>query len=197
MTHGDDVKALHHPLGPMASEESFERFKECVKHASEDGHQLIYGGKTDGSKGFFVQPAIFELKDSDKAAMSHLMMKELFGPLFTVQVYDDTAPTGFKDVCRVIDATSEHGLAGSVFAQNRKAIKIADELLRDSVGMFCINDKSTGAVIGAHPSGGARSSGTNDKANSVNVLLRFSSLRCAKDSYVSGSETLGTCHIPE
>lgn len=125
------------------------------------------------------------------------MNKELFGPLFTVQTYDDSTIGGFEDVCALIDGTSEYALAGSVFARDRQAIKTADEKLRDSVGMFCINDKSTGAVIGAHPFGGARSSGTNDKANSVNALLRFSSIRCVKDSYVTGSTTLSACHIPE
>lgn len=197
MTHGDDVKTLHHALGPMVSEASFERFRQFVKEAQEDGHQLIYGGASDGSKGFFVQPAIFEVNQTPLASESDLVTKELFGPLFAVQTYDDTSPTGFEDACRLIDTTSEYGLAGSVFSRSREAIRIADELLRDSVGMLCINDKSTGAVIGAHPFGGARSSGTNDKANSVNVLLRFSSIRCVKDSYVSGSETLSTCHLPE
>lgn len=197
MTHGDDVKALHHPLGPMISEASFERFKDFVQNTLDEGHALIYGGDTDGKKGFFVQPAIFELNNPGKNARSNLMTKELFGPSFAVQVYDDAAPSGFEDICKVIDSTSEYGLAGSLFARDREAINIADQHLRDSVGMFCINDKSTGAVIGAHPFGGARSSGTNDKANSVNVLLRFSSPRCVKDSYVSSSETLGICHIPE
>ncbi|KAJ5477644.1 hypothetical protein N7530_003153 [Penicillium desertorum] len=194
MTHGDDVKQLHHPLGPLSSEASFERFQRFVQCAKDDGHELVYGGSTDGCKGFFVQPAIFKTKESADSPESDLMNKELFGPLFAVQTYDDS---GFEDVCELIDRTSEYALAGSVFARDRQAIQIADEKLRDSVGMFCINDKSTGAVIGAHPFGGARSSGTNDKANSVNVLLRFSSLRCVKDSYVTGSTTLGACHVPE
>lgn len=197
MTHGDDVKQLHHPLGPMVSENSFERFKQFVQNAQNEGHILIYGGNNDGKKGFFVQPAIFELKNPENSATSDLMTEELFGPLFAVQVYDDSTPSSFEDICKVVDTTSEYGLAGSVFARDREAVKIADQQLRDSVGMFCINDKSTGAVIGAHPFGGARSSGTNDKANSVNVLLRFSSLRCVKDSYVSKSATLGVCHVPE
>lgn len=196
MTHGNDVKELHHPLGPMVSEASFGRFGSFIQRAQADGHQLIYGGNLDGTKGLFVQPAIFEVKNSDKGAESDLMTKELFGPLFAVQTYDDASPTGFEDVCELIDCTSEYGLAGSVFARDRHAVQLANEKLRDSVGMFCINDKSTGAIIGAHPFGGARSSGTNDKANSVNVLLRFSSVRCVKDSYVSGSTTLGTCNIP-
>jgi 1-pyrroline-5-carboxylate dehydrogenase len=195
MTHGDDVKQLHHALGPLCGEASFERFRKFVQSAKEDGHELIYGGNTDGSKGYFVQPTIFKAKENGEE--SDLMSKELFGPLFTVQTYDDSAADGFEDVCALIDRTSEYALAGSVFARDREAIKIADEKLRDSVGMFCINDKCTGAVIGAHPFGGARSSGTNDKANSVNVLLRFSSLRCVKDNYVTGSTTLSACHIPE
>ena len=74
---------------------------------------------------------------------------------------------------------------------------VANKELRDSVGMFCINDKCTGAVIGAHPFGGARSSGTNDKANSVNVLLRFASIRCVKDSFECSGSTLRSCHSPD
>ncbi|KAL3474886.1 Aldehyde/histidinol dehydrogenase [Aspergillus californicus] len=193
MTHGDDVKQLHHPLGPVISEASFQRFRAFVKQAREEGHGLVYGGATDSSKGFFVQPTIFEV-NAAAGQECDLLSKELFGPLFAVQTYDDTSPSGFEDVCELIDRTSEYALAGSVFARDREAVRVADRKLRDSVGMFCINDKSTGAVIGAHPFGGARSSGTNDKANSVNVLLRFSSLRCVKDSYVSGSSTLGVCN---
>ncbi|KAL4772349.1 ALDH-like protein [Aspergillus nidulans var. acristatus] len=188
MTHGDDVKDLHHPLGPLVSQAAFQRFRQFIERAQSGGHELIYGGETDGSRGFFVQPAI--LMAGDGNSDSELMTTELFGPLFAVQTYDDSSLTGFEKVCELIDRTSEYGLAGSVFARDRMAIRVADEKLRDSVGMFCINDKSTGAVIGAHPFGGARSSGTNDKANSVNVLLRLSSIRCVKDSYVTGSATL-------
>ncbi|KAJ5345170.1 hypothetical protein N7452_003174 [Penicillium brevicompactum] len=195
MTHSDNVRQLHHPLGPVCSEASFERFQKFIQDAKSEGHELIFGGNVDGSKGLFVQPTIFKAKRD--AEESDLMSKELFGPLFTVQTYDDSAEGAFEDVCALIDRTSEYGLAGSVFARDREAVKIADTMLRDSVGMFCINDKSTGAVIGAHPFGGARSSGTNDKANSVNVLLRFSSLRCVKDNYLTGSTTLSACHLQQ
>ncbi|RAQ47660.1 hypothetical protein AFGD_010395 [Aspergillus flavus] len=136
----------------MNSEAAFQRFEQFVQRAQEDGHELIYGSNTNCSKGFFVQPAIFEMKPTVKGLESDLMTKELFGPLFAVQTYDDASPTGFEDVCELIDA---------------------------------------------HPFGGARSSGTNDKANSVNVLLRFSSIRYVKDSYVSSSSTLSACHVPE
>ncbi|OBT84376.1 hypothetical protein VE02_07884 [Pseudogymnoascus sp. 03VT05] len=195
MTHGDDVKQLHHPLGPIVSEAAFDRYTEFVQSAQDGGHQLLYGGKHDTSKGFFVQPSIFELNSANTTGESDLLTKELFGPSFAVITYDDASSTGFEDVCDLIDRTSEYGLAGSVFARDRNAVRVSNERLRDSVGMFCINDKCTGAVIGAHPFGGARSSGTNDKANSVNVLLRFSSIRCVKDSFESSSSTLSACHI--
>jgi 1-pyrroline-5-carboxylate dehydrogenase len=197
MTHGNDVKQLHHPLGPVVNQAAFERFGEFVSRASTDGHKLIFGGTRDGSQGFFIEPTIFEVNQADQSAESDLMTKEVFGPLFAVQTYDDASQTGFEDVCNLIHNSTEYGLAGSLFARDREAIRFADLKLRDAVGMFVINDKCTGAVIGAHPFGGARSSGTNDKANSVNVLLRFSSIRTVKDSFESSSSTLGSCHLPE
>lgn len=162
MTHGDDVKQLHHPLGPIVSEAAFNRFGDFLATARKEGHQVIYGGKQDGSKGFFLQPTILEINEADRTAESKTMTKELFGPLFAVQTYDDASPSGFEDVCELIDRTTEYGLAGSVFARDRSAVQVANHILRDSVGMFCINDKCTGAVIGANPFGGARSSGTNE-----------------------------------
>lgn len=197
MTHGDDVTQLHYPLGPLISQSSSDRFSEFVAQAQKEGHKVIFGGKQYESKGFFVQPTIFEVSDVKTTVDSDLMNRELFGPLFAVQTYDDASPTGFEDICDLINTTTEYGLAGSVFARDREAVQIANARLRDSVGMFCINDKCTGAVIGAQPFGGARSSGTNDKANSVNVLLRFSSIRCVKDSFETGSNTLSACHLPE
>ncbi|SCO80753.1 related to delta-1-pyrroline-5-carboxylate dehydrogenase [Fusarium oxysporum] len=196
-THGDDIKQIHHPLGPIVSEAAFNRFGEFIQQAKKECHELIYGGRQDGSKGFFLQPAIFEVNPSDQSGESDLMTKEIFGPLFAVQTYDDASPTGFEDVCDLIDRTTEYGLAGAVFSRDRYAVQIASDRLRDSVGMLVINDKCTGAVIGANPFGGARSSGTNDKANSVNVLLRFSSIRCIKDSFVTGSTTLSACHTAD
>lgn len=125
------------------------------------------------------------------------MTQEIFGPVFAVQTYDDAAPNAWEKVCELVDGTTEYGLAGSIFARDRRAVQLADRKLRDSVGMFVINDKCTGAVIGANPFGGARGSGTNDKANSMNVLLRFSSLRCVKDSYESTSDTIGVSNLPD
>lgn len=197
MTHGGDVKELHHPLGPLISQTSFERFRNFVSKTKTEGHQIIFGGKQEDSKGFFVEPTIVVVNEADQSGESELMTKELFGPLFAVQVYDDDLPSSFEDVCELISTTTEYGLAGSVFARDREAVQIAKVRLRDAVGMFCINDKCTGAIIGAHPFGGARSSGTNDKANSMNVLLRFSSIRCIKDSFEYNSKSLSDCHLPE
>lgn len=197
MTHGEAIEELYHPLGPLISQVSFDRFGAFVSRAQKEGHRLIFGGKQHGERGFFVEPAIFEVDEGDKSVESELMTQELFGPLIAVQTYDDTAKSGFKEICHLINSTTEYGLAGSVFARDRAAVQFAKEELRDSVGMFCINDKCTGAVIGAHPFGGARSSGTNDKANSVNVLLRFSSIRCITDSFESSTGTLSACHLAD
>ncbi|KAM5341623.1 hypothetical protein ACJ41O_014654 [Fusarium nematophilum] len=163
MTHGDDVKQLHHPLGPVVSQSAFERFGEFLNRAQNDGYKLIFDGKQDGSRGFFIQPAILEVSSADKSGESDLMTRELFGPLFAVQTCDDATLASFENVCDLIDRTTEYGLAGSVFARDRSAVQIADERLRDSVGMFWINEKCTGAVIGANLFGGARSSGTNEE----------------------------------
>ena len=114
-----------------------------------------------------------------------------------MQTYDDSSPTGFEDRCDFISASTKNGLAGSIFARGKAAVEAASHRLRDSVGMWSINDKCTGAVVGAHTMGGARASGADDKANSVNVLLRFSSIRTVKDSFESTSSTLSACHIPE
>ncbi|KAI8277949.1 Delta-1-pyrroline-5-carboxylate dehydrogenase [Colletotrichum sp. SAR 10_98] len=105
MTHGDDVKQLHHPLGPIVSEAAFERFGEFLENAQRDGHRLLFGGKRDGSKGLFIQPAILEANQDDKTAASDLLTRELFGPLFAVLTYDDTLPNSLEDVCNLIDST--------------------------------------------------------------------------------------------
>ncbi|KAJ4300064.1 hypothetical protein N0V90_005313 [Kalmusia sp. IMI 367209] len=133
MTHGDDVKQIHHPLGPIVSQSAFERFGDFVSRAKADGHELLFGGNTDSRKGFFVQPAIFEVHNSDCSGKIALMTREIFGPLIAVQPYDDSSPTGFEDVCDLINRTTEYGLAGSVFARDRAAVQVANEMLRDAV----------------------------------------------------------------
>jgi 1-pyrroline-5-carboxylate dehydrogenase len=110
---------------------------------------------------------------------------ELFGPILTVYVYDDsTSPVeAFASICELVDSTSEYGLTGSVFATDRAAIRFAEDALRNSAGNFYINCKSTGAVVGQQPFGGARASGTNDKAGSQNLLTRFVSMRSIKEEF--------------
>ncbi|KAL7622544.1 hypothetical protein AAE478_008051 [Parahypoxylon ruwenzoriense] len=144
MVQGDDFKQLYHPLGPLVSQVAFDRFGDFVERAQREGHKLLFGGKQEGSKGLFVQPAIFEINPADVTAESDLMTRALFGPLFAVQKHDDASPTGFEDVCGLIDNTTGYVLVSSVLARDREAVQIANQRLRDLVGMFRINDKCTG-----------------------------------------------------
>ncbi|KAJ4165976.1 hypothetical protein NW765_007202 [Fusarium oxysporum] len=193
-THGDDIKQIHHPLGPIVSEAAFNRFGEFIQQAKKEGHELIYGGRQDGSKGFFLQPAIFEVNPSDQSGESDLMTKEIFGPLFAVQTYDDASPTGFEDVCDLIDRTTEYGLAGAVFSRDRYAVQIASDRLRDSVGMLVINDKCTGAVIGANPFEVLDLRAQTTKPTRSTCC---SGSRAFEESFVTGSTTLSACHTAE
>ena len=105
-----------------------------------------------------------------------------------MHVYDDSSPEAFADTCKLIDSTSNYALTGAVFARDRGAIRQAEDLLRNSAGNFYINCKSTGAVVGQQPFGGARASGTNDKAGSMNLLSRFVSMRSIKEDFVGSGE---------
>ena len=117
-----------------------------------------------------------------------LLSTELFGPILTIYVYDDSTPNAFADICKLIDRTSDYALTGAVFARDRRAIREAEEALRNSAGNFYINCKSTGAVVGQQPFGGARASGTNDKAGSQNLLSRFVSMRSIKEDFVGSDK---------
>ena len=110
--------------------------------------------------------------------------RELFGPILVIHSYNDATDADFTDICDKIDSTSTYALTGSIFAQDRAAIQVADEALRNAAGNFYINCKSTGAVVGQQPFGGARASGTNDKAGSANLMSRFVSLRSIKEEYI-------------
>jgi 1-pyrroline-5-carboxylate dehydrogenase len=151
---------------------------------------LLVGGKHDNSQGYFVHPTVYVTKNPQHK----LFTTELFGPVLVIHVYDDDVgsdPTkAFGDICKVIDTTSEYGLTGAVFAQDRSALRFAEEALRNTAGNFYLNCKSTGAVVGQQPFGGARASGTNDKAGSANLLSRFVSARAIKEDFVGSDEVL-------
>lgn len=167
-------------IGPVIHEASFNKLSKVIDDAKSDsGLELLTGGKYDKSKGFFVHPTIY--KASDPA--HPLLSTELFGPILTIYVYDDAVPDAFPEICKIVDGTGAYGLTGSVFAQDREAIREAEEALRFSAGNFYINCKSTGAVVGQQAFGGARASGTNDKAGSLSLLTRFVSTRSIKEEF--------------
>lgn len=169
-------------IGPVIHAASFKKLSGVIDEAKDDKDlELLVGGKHDSSKGYFIHPTIYQTTDP----RHKLLSTELFGPILTIYVYDDTtAPLeSFANVCELVDTTSEYGLTGSIFAQDRTAIRYAEEALRNSAGNFYINCKSTGAVVGQQPFGGARASGTNDKAGSLNIITRFVSVRSIKEEF--------------
>lgn len=157
---------------------AFEKIVEYIEFAkkSEDV-EIIYGGGYDSSKGYFVEPTLVEVKDPK----SKLMEEEIFGPVFSVYVYEDQK---YEETLKLCDETSPYGLTGSIFARDRNAIIKAEKLLRYAAGNFYINDKPTGAIVGQQPFGGARASGTNDKAGAMLNLLRWVTPRAIKETFL-------------
>lgn len=167
-------------LGPVIHEASFKKLSGAIDEAKNDKElELVTGGTYDSSKGYFVRPTVYETKNPSHKFLS----TEFFGPILTTYVYDDSAPDAFDKTCTLIDSTSEYGLTGAVFASDRQALRHAEERLRDAAGNFYVNCKSTGAVVGQQAFGGARASGTDDKAGSINLLTRFVNIRAIKEEF--------------
>jgi 1-pyrroline-5-carboxylate dehydrogenase len=167
-------------VNAVIDEKSFDKivsYIEGVKDSSGDA-EIVAGGTYDKSKGYFVRPTIIRAFKSDYVTLC----EEIFGPVLTIFVYGEDE---FESIIPVIDTTSPYALTGAVFAQDRYAIQYATEHLVNAAGNFYINDKPTGAVVGQQPFGGARASGTNDKAGSVLNLLRWVSPRAIKETLVS------------
>ena len=172
-------------VGPVIHKASFHKLKEVIDKAKTDSSlELLVGGSYDNTHGYFIHPTIYRTTDP----LSPLLRTELFGPILTIYVYDDSKPNAFAETCKIIDQSSDYALTGAVFAKDREAIRQAEDLLRYSAGNFYINCKSTGAVVGQQPFGGARASGTNDKAGSQNLLSRFVSMRSVKEDFVGSGE---------
>ena len=170
-------------IGPVIHAGSFKKLSGVIDEAKNDGElKLLVGGKHDNTKGYFIHPTIYQTTNPEHKLLS----QELFGPVLVVYVYDDSSSSkkAFEDVCELVDRTSEYGLTGSVFASDRQAIRYAEDALRNAAGNFYVNCKSTGAVVGQQPFGGARASGTNDKAGSPTLLSRFVSMRSIKEEFV-------------
>ena len=171
-------------VGPVIHQAAFKRLSSAIDNAKNDNAlELLCGGSYDSQTGYFVTPTIYKTTNPHH----ELMTRELFGPIICVYVYDDEKPTpnsAFEAICSVISNTTSYALTGAVFAQDRAAIRVAEEGLRNAAGNFYVNVKCTGAVVGQQPFGGARASGTNDKAGSANLLSRFVSMRAIKEQFV-------------
>lgn len=163
--------------GPVIHEGAFNKLATAMASAAKDpALECLVGGTADNSKGYFVQPTIYKTSDPAHPFLS----QEFFGPLLVVYVYPDA---DFEATLATADATSQYGLTCSIFARDRAAILTASNALRNAGGNFYINDKSTGAVVGQQWFGGARKSGTNDKAGSGQLLNRFVSVRNIKENW--------------
>nr|POE74769.1 delta-1-pyrroline-5-carboxylate dehydrogenase, mitochondrial [Quercus suber] len=170
-------------IGPVIHQGSFDKLSRVIDEAKNDPDlECVVGGTYDGKEGYFIHPTVYVARTPDHKLMS----TELFGPVLVIYVYDDTADPqqSFIDMCRTVDDASEYALTGAVFAQDREVLRFAEDALRNSAGNFYLNCKSTGAVVGQQPFGGARASGTNDKAGSANLLARFVSMRAIKEAFV-------------
>ena len=163
-------------------EASFDKLAGFIDRAKVDADATILaGGNYNKSKGYFIEPTLIETTNPKYATMS----TELFGPVMTVYVYDDDA---FETTLKLVDETSEYALTGAIFSTDRYAATLATKILENAAGNFYINDKPSGAVVGQQPFGGARASGTNDKAGSAQNLLRWVSPRMVKETFVTPTD---------
>jgi 1-pyrroline-5-carboxylate dehydrogenase len=170
-----DVQDFRNFMSAVIDKRAFDKICGYVDHAKKNA-KIIAGGGCDDSSGYFIQPTLVEAADP----AYKLLCEEIFGPVVTAHVYDDAK---WKETMTVVDATSPYALTGAVFAQDRRAIVEATEALQYAAGNFYINDKPTGAVVGQQPFGGARASGTNDKAGSKLNLVRWVSARTMKENF--------------
>jgi 1-pyrroline-5-carboxylate dehydrogenase len=163
----------------VISEASFDKLARYIDQAKKDSDaEVIIGGNYDKSKGYFIEPTVILTSNPKYTTME----TELFGPVVTIYVYEDAK---WSETLKLVDETSEYALTGAVFSQCRYAVEEATVALQNAAGNFYINDKPTGAVVGMQPFGGARGSGTNDKAGSAQNLLRWASVRTIKETFVT------------
>jgi 1-pyrroline-5-carboxylate dehydrogenase len=172
-----DVGDLSTFLGAVIDEAAFRKHADAIGMAKEAGADVLVGGRCDDTDGWFVEPTVLVTDDP----RSDTMVRELFGPILTVFVYEDA---DWSATLELVDGTSPYALTGAVFATDRSAIDEATTTLRDAAGNFYVNDKPTGAVVGQQPFGGARGSGTNDKAGAPHNLYRWLSPRSIKETLV-------------
>ena len=173
-----DVTDLSHFMGAVIDARSFAKLKAAIARVRRQKHlTILAGGQTDDSVGYFVRPTIVQSTNP----ADEIFSTEYFGPFLAVHVYDDDR---FEQVVAQMESFAPYALTGAIIAQDRRAVAWAQEALRFAAGNFYINDKPTGAVVGQQPFGGARASGTNDKAGAPANLMRWTSPRSIKETFV-------------
>ncbi|MCB0447124.1 MAG: aldehyde dehydrogenase family protein, partial [Gelidibacter sp.] len=186
----DDVKSfkmgspedMSNFITAVIHEGSFDKLAKYIDQAKKDKDaEIIVGGNYDKSKGYFIEPTVIVTTNPKYSTMC----TELFGPVITIYVYEDK---DYSKTLKLVDETSEYALTGAILATDRYAIEEATKALQNCAGNFYINDKPTGAVVGQQPFGGARASGTNDKAGSAQNLLRWVSPRMIKETFVTPTD---------
>jgi 1-pyrroline-5-carboxylate dehydrogenase len=170
-----DPRDFRNFMGAVIDKKAFENITQYVDHAAQHA-KIVAGGKYDGSKGYYIRPTLVVTDDPSYK----LLCEEIFGPVVTAYVYDDAK---WDETLKVVDSTSPYALTGAVFSRDRAAVRQAMSALRNAAGNFYVNDKPTGAVVGQQPFGGARGSGTNDKAGSKLNLVRWVSCRAVKENF--------------
>jgi 1-pyrroline-5-carboxylate dehydrogenase len=169
-------------VNAVIHEGSFDKIARYIDAAKADKEiEIIVGGNYDKTVGYFIEPTVILTKSPTYATMTD----ELFGPVMTVYVYEDTA---WETSLKLVDESTEFALTGAIFSTDRYIVEKASKILENAAGNFYINDKPTGAVVGQQPFGGARASGTNDKAGSAQNLLRWTSVRLIKETFVSPTD---------
>ena len=176
-----DVADFGNFMGAVIDAGAFKTHSAAIEEARSAGAEILTGGETDDSEGYFVEPTVITTDDQG----FRLLRDELFGPIVTAYVYDEKR---WDDTLRLVDETAPYGLTGAVFATERSAIDEAHDALRYAAGNFYVNDKPTGAVVGQQPFGGSRASGTNDKAGSMWNLIRWVSPRTVKETFVPATD---------
>ena len=176
-----DVSDFENFMGAVIDSSAFKTHAQAIEEARSAGAEIVAGGSSDDSEGYFVSPTVIATDDK----RFRLLRDELFGPIVTTYVYDEKR---WADTLELVDETAPYGLTGAVFATERAAIDEAQDALRYAAGNFYVNDKPTGAVVGQQPFGGSRASGTNDKAGSMWNLIRWVSPRTIKETFVSATD---------
>jgi 1-pyrroline-5-carboxylate dehydrogenase len=177
-----DVEDFSNFMGAVISRKAFDKISGYIDYIKEsDDAEILAGGGYDDSKGYFIEPTVAVTTDPK----FRTMQEEIFGPVLTIYVYEDEK---FEETLELCDNTSKYALTGAIWARDRYTLNLMADRLKNSAGNFYINDKPTGAVVNQQPFGGARKSGTNDKAGSMVNLYRWISMRSIKETYAGPTD---------